>query len=267
MITNWGFTLNNVTASWSKNDKNILEKINYKFDINNAKTAALPLMGPSGQGKSTLLYLLAALKLPSEGSVTWRFPGNSKNYLFTKHTAEKKLSEDIVQLRRDHFGFAFQASTLSLHLTVRENIAYPLLLQKEQWDKALKIAEATFDEVLLPSEKVDKKRLLDSFPSQLSGGQQQRAALAQAIVHNPYVLFADEPTGQLDICTRKQVMGVLKQWVAKGQGKRCLIWVTHHHISDLNMMKMNDLLFVKDKACTPRDRQWLKENWINECEE
>ncbi len=81
----------------------------------------------------------------------------------------------------------------------------------------------------------------------LSGGQQQRSALAQAIIHDLSVLFADEPTGKFDLGTRKQVMGVLKRWLVQGEGKRCLIWVTHHHMSDLDLMGVNDFLFIEEK--------------------
>jgi len=260
-MTSWGFTLKDVTASWSEDGKNILETINFQFQIRDSNTAALPLMGPSGQGKSTLLYMLAALKLPSVGTVTWQFPNDPKPYLFSTQVDEKRHRKDIVQLRRDHFGFAFQASTLSPHLTILENIAYPLLLQGVEWDRALQDAELRLTEVLLPSEQEDKNTLMSHFPSQLSGGQRQRAALAQAIIHNPCVLFADEPTGQLDLGTRKQVMGVLKQWLERGEGKRCLIWVTHHHIGDLDLMGVNDFLFIEEKKCVLRDRVWL-ENWI-----
>ncbi len=260
-MTGWGFTLKNVTANWAANGKNILETLNFQFQVRDCKIAALPLMGPSGQGKSTLLYILAALKLPSAGTVTWQFPDEPKTYLFGSQTAEKSYMEDIVKLRRDHFGFAFQASTLSPHLTIIENIAYPLFMQGVEWEKALQLAEARFTEVLLPSEQEDKSTLLYHFPSQLSGGQRQRAALAQAIIHDPCVLFADEPTGQLDLGTRKQVMVVLKRWLERGEGKRCLIWVTHHHIDDLNLMGVNDFLFIEEKKCIPRNRAWL-EDWV-----
>jgi putative ABC transport system ATP-binding protein len=258
-MTNWGFKLTNITANWSVQGNNILEAVNLDFQIQDASTAALPLMGPSGQGKSTLLYLLAALKLPTTGTISWRFPDDSKIYVWGEqaHTAI-----DTVKLRREHFGFAFQASTLSAYLTVNENIAYPLLLQGKTWHEALEIAEQIFNDVLLPYEQTERKALLKRFPSELSGGQRQRAALAQAIVHNPQVLFADEPTGQLDLHTRKQVMGVLKTWLQAGAGQRCLIWVTHHHLNDLELMDINQLLFVQEKTCVYRDKQWLAE-WIN----
>jgi putative ABC transport system ATP-binding protein len=263
-MTHWGFTLENVTASWSEDgNNNILEGLDFAFQIFDAKTAALPLMGPSGQGKSTLLYLLAALKLPAEGTVTWRFPNDSKTYIFRQEVAQQHHIEDVVQLRRNHFGFAFQNSTLSPYLTVRENIAYPLVLQGKPWNDALQIAANRFEEVLLPTEKDNKNSLLARFPDQLSGGQLQRAALAQAIIHDPDVLFADEPTGQLDLRTRKQVMGVLKQWLDRGDGQRCLIWVTHHHIGDLKMMGVDNLLFIENKGGISRNSAWL-ENWVDE---
>ena len=145
-------------------------------------------------------------------------------------------------------------------MRIIENIADPLL-PEHPWKQALAIAAETFNKVLLEEEQADKETLLYRFPSQLSGGQRQRAALAQAIIHNPTVLFADEPTGQLDRHTRKQVMQVLKQWGTEGQGQRCLIWVTHHHLGDLDMMDINDLLFIEKTQCTPRTRQWL-EDWL-----
>lgn len=258
-MNKWGVHLQNVSSRWSNVGVNILEGINFTFSVSNVNTAMLPLIGPTGQGKSTLLCLLAALKLPTTGKITWQFPEDKEKYTFD--TAETVAVEKIVQLRRTKFGFAFQDSTLSPHLTISENIAYPLLSQGESWQNAIHRVNNLFEQVLLDSEKKDKERLLHSLPSQLSGGQRQRAALAQAIVHDPCVVFADEPTGQLDRHTRKQVMEVLKQWVIKGRGKRCLIWVTHHDVDDLEMMGTNHLLFVKDKQCTLTTRQWLLEQW------
>lgn len=259
-MNEWGFRLDNVTASWSNKGRNILENIYFDFRVRDGHTAMLPLMGPSGQGKSTLLYLLATLKLPTAGTVTWDFPDGSSHVW--SHQPMDVVN--TVQLRQRDFGFAFQDSTLSPHLTIIENIAYPLLLQGKKWQEALLTAEEKFAEVLLFSEKKDNEQmtLMHHFPAQLSGGQRQRAALAQAIVHNPRVLFADEPTGQLDLHTRKQVMDVLKRWVIEGQGQRCLIWVTHHHVDDLKLMEVDNLLFIENRRCTLQNRAWL-EDWIN----
>lgn len=259
-MTEWGFTLSNITANWSLQGGRILENVNLTFQVRDALTAALPLMGPSGQGKSTLLYLLAALKWPETGTICWKFPNDPGIYSWGE---QLETTIDTVQLRQERFGFAFQASTLSPYLTVNENIAYPLLLKNKSWPDALNLAEQVFNEVLLPYEQVERKKLLKRFPTELSGGQRQRAALAQAIVHNPYVLFADEPTGQLDLHTRKQVMAVLKKWLHNGQGQRCLIWVTHHHLNDLKSMEIDKLLFIENKTCTYRDGHWL-EQWVND---
>lgn len=252
----WGFTLEKISACWVENTP-ILTDISFHFSMNNATNAMLPLMGPSGQGKSTLLYLLAALKWPTSGQVIWQFPDGTTHQL--SKAGDGLTAKQALQLRRHLFGFAFQDSTLSPHLTIIENIAYPLLHQGKKWSEALAIAKQRFQEVLLPSETNHQQQLMQSFPSQLSGGQRQRAALAQAIIHNPTVLFADEPTGQLDRRTRTQVMGVLRKWIIAGEGQRGLIWVTHHHVDDLDLMAIDHFLFIEHQTCSLRDRQWLEE--------
>lgn len=252
----WGFSLENITTCWLEG-KNILENLNFSFAISNTENAMLPLMGPSGQGKSTLLYLLAAMKWPHGGQIVWQFPDGTTHRL--SKAGDHLTEQQAIQLRRHLFGFSFQDSTLSPHLTIIENIAYPLLNQHKTWNEALDIAEFRLQDVLLPSEKKQQKRLMQSYPSQLSGGQKQRAALAQAIVHNPTVLFADEPTGQLDRRTRRQVMGVLKDWVVSGNGQRALIWVTHHHVDDLDLMGIDQFLFIENHTCSLKTRQWLEE--------
>jgi len=257
-MSEWGFDLQNISAQWTPHGKNILEEVNLSFRVTDENMGFLPLMGPSGQGKSTLLYLLASLKRPTTGTVQWILPTGATYQL--DNPLYNSSKDDIVKLRRKTFGFAFQNSTLSPHLSILENIAYPLLPEKS-WKEALGIAETALSQVLLPDEQENKSSLLNCFPAQLSGGQRQRVALAQAMVHNPTVLFADEPTGQLDRHTRKQVMDILKHWVECGQKNRCFIWVTHHHIGDLEMMGLNDLLFVENKQCTYRDRKWL-EHWL-----
>jgi putative ABC transport system ATP-binding protein len=263
-MINWGVELNNVTANWGPPARNILENLTFKLEI--PQTALMfPLMGPSGQGKSTLLYLLAALKWPTAGTIRWTFP-NGKVFAWGARgqMIHPHSSNDAVTLRRSYFGFAFQSSTLSPYLTVLENVAYPLTLQGTEWLEALDTAELTLNEVLLPNEKAaEQQRLafLHGFHTQLSGGQRQRVALAQAMVHDPYVLFADEPTGQLDLHTRRQVMTVLRRWVEKNPGQRCLIWVTHHHLGDLDLMGIDHLIFVNNQSIIEETRADL-ERWI-----
>jgi len=249
---------NGVKAKWPSRENQTLNNIELPDDFleNNVK---LPIMGPSGQGKSTLLYLIAALKWPSEGTITWTFP-DGKTCCLGKKGPNANL--DVALLRRKYFGFAFQDNTLSAHLTVAENIAYPLVLKGETWKVAIKAVEEQLKKVLLPNEEISD--FMTSFHTKLSGGQQQRVALAQAMIHEPWVLFADEPTGQLDYHTRIQVMKVLKEWTSDKEERR-LIWVTHHHTDDLDIMGMKEtdkknLLFVENGDCKLQDRLFL-ENW------
>jgi len=251
-MTKWKCEFKEVTARWPSREKDTLKDIQLNSTFVENHTM-IPLMGPSGQGKSTLLYLMAALKWPSEGQITWTFPDN-KTCSWDK---KGPTSKEAAWLRRERFGFAFQDNTLSSHLTVLENIAYPLVLKGESWSKAYKKAEAQLPKVLLHDEEMDE--FIKSFPAELSGGQQQRVALAQAMIHDPWVLFADEPTGQLDYRTRLQVMNVLREWVKADTSKHRLIWVTHHHTDDLDMMGIDTLLFVDDRTCETQKRSQLVE--------
>lgn len=208
----------------------------------------LPLIGVSGAGKSTLLNIMAAIEWPQEGVVSWSFPDNK----MITWGEQGPSAADARMLRRKYFGFAFQDSTLISHLRVRDNLCYPLLLQGYSAKTSHNKAVAALEKVLLADEKTYKMDLFQQFPSKLSGGQRQRVALVQAMIHNPYVLFADEPTGSLDRTTRKQVMQVLYDWVddPKHQGERLLLWVTHHE-NDPRDADVQWLLQLKSGACKP----------------
>lgn len=148
--------------------------------------------GPSGCGKSTLLQLCGAMDVPTSGRLT----------LAGEEVA--RLSDGaLTRLRRDKIGFVFQFFNLLPTLTVLENIALPLLLarvaEKEAFAKARVIAE-----------KVGLSHRLTHFPAQVSGGEAQRAALARAVVHEPVLLVADEPTGSLDSANGSNVLSLLK---------------------------------------------------------
>ena len=148
--------------------------------------------GPSGCGKSTLLQLCGAMDVPTSGRLT----------LAGEEVA--RLSDGaLTRLRRDKIGFVFQFFNLLPTLTVLENIALPLLLarvaEKEAFAKARVVAE-----------KVGLSHRLTHFPAQVSGGEAQRAALARAVVHEPVLLVADEPTGSLDSANGNNVLSLLK---------------------------------------------------------
>ncbi len=255
-MTGWGLRLDAISADWDGTNK-ILDGIDLVLDP--SRNPMVPIMGPSGAGKSTQLYIMAALKWPDAGKVTWRFPGGSKRS-WDKDGLEPPQA---AQLHREGFGFAFQSSTLSEHLTVSENLGYPLRLRGVARGQANQRAEEMLGKVLLERERRKIGSFLRRFPAQLSGGQKQRVALAQAMIHDPYVLFADEPAGNLDLRSRKQVMAALKTWIHEDEGRRMLIWVTHHE-DDPQLMGVTERLYVDEQRVLLESRsegeQWLPSN-------
>ena len=163
------------------------------------------IMGPSGSGKSTLLHCLAGLDRVSSGQV---FIGDVE----ISSSSEKQLT----LVRRDRIGFVFQSFNLIPTLDGRENITLPMSLAGRKPD------QAWFDQIVSTLRLGDR---LSHRPSELSGGQQQRVAVARALVHRPAVLFADEPTGNLDSHASEEVLGLLRQ--AVDEFDQTVIMVTH----------------------------------------
>ncbi len=151
------------------------------------------IMGPSGSGKSTLMHLLAGLDRPTSGSV--RVGGEEISSM-----ADRALT----RLRRKHIGFVFQSFNLLPTLTAEENILLPLSIAGRKPDEADL-------EALIARVGLDERR--DHRPSQLSGGQQQRVAIARALISRPTVLFADEPTGNLDSASGGEILDLLREAV------------------------------------------------------
>lgn len=164
------------------------------------------ILGESGSGKSTLLNVMGGLDVLTTGEILLE----GKTYTNFKDTEMSKL-------RRQKFGFIFQSYNLLPLLTIYENIIAPLLLDRKQIQR--KDVEAL-------SENLGIKEQLDKFPNQLSGGQQQRASIVRALINHPKVIFADEPTGNLDKDTGEQVMTCLIDAVKK-EGAT-LVMVTHN---------------------------------------
>jgi putative ABC transport system ATP-binding protein len=163
------------------------------------------VMGPSGSGKSTLMHLLAGLDRPTSGTV---------------HVGGEDISamadRQLTKLRRRHIGFVFQSFNLLPTLTAEENVCLPLAIAR------VKPAAADVDALL---ERVGLSERRDHRPSELSGGQQQRVAIARALIAKPTVLFADEPTGNLDSAAGAAVLELLRDAVAlDGQ---TTVMVTH----------------------------------------
>ncbi len=197
------------------------------FEIPRGEFCAI--VGTSGSGKSTLLNMLAGLEKPTKGKI--RIAGRQI----------EGFSEDrLVAFRREHVGFIFQAFHLLGTMNALENVALPLSFRGVPVRKRLEVADRMLDLVKLSGHK---KHL----PSQMSGGQQQRVGVARALAVDPEIIFADEPTGNLDSHTSREVMELMRQVVC--EQKKTLVMVTHDnglasyadrvfHISDGKIVKI-----------------------------
>src|SRR5262245_15414388 len=186
---------------------------------------ATAVMGPSGSGKSTLMHILAGLDKPTSGTVD------------IGGTEITSLGDnDLTKLRREHIGFVFQFFNLLPMLDARENIVLPLTIAGEKPDPDW-FAQLVQD--------VGLQDRLSHRPSELSGGQQQRVAIARALVSKPTVLFADEPTGNLDSSTSGEILELLRRSVEEyGQ---TIVMVTHDSRA---AAVANRVLFLADGAIT-----------------
>ena len=165
------------------------------------------IVGTSGSGKSTLLNMLAGLEKPTRGEVI----------VAGKHIEQMKENE-LVKFRGENVGFIFQSFHLMGTMNALENVALPLTFRGEPRKERIKKADRMLDLVSLEKHK---KHL----PNQLSGGQQQRVAIARALVNRPEIIFADEPTGNLDSKTSDEVIALLKM-TAKKYGQT-IVMITH----------------------------------------
>lgn len=199
------------------------------FQIHKGEFCAI--VGASGSGKSTLLNMLAGLEKPTKGEI-----------IIAGEHMEKKSENELVAFRRKHIGFIFQSFNLLPTMNAVENVALPLTFQGMEKEKRLKLAEQAIR--LVGLQKYCRHK-----PTQMSGGQQQRVGVARALVVNPEIIFADEPTGNLDSHTSEDVMNLMKKVVR--EQKQTLIMVTHDnhlaeyadrifHIKDGKIIKIED---------------------------
>ena len=165
------------------------------------------IVGTSGSGKSTLLNMLAGLEKPTKGEV-----------VISGQHIEKMNEEELVRFRRENVGFIFQSFHLIGTMNAVENVALPLSFRGVPKHVRLKKAEKMLELVNLKKQK-------DHMPNQMSGGQQQRVGVARALVVDPQIIFADEPTGNLDSHTSEEVMRLMQDVVRKQ--KKTLVMVTH----------------------------------------
>jgi putative ABC transport system ATP-binding protein len=208
-----------ITRRYGEGDTAVDALRGCSIDVRRGELTAV--MGPSGSGKSTLMHILAGLDRPTSGEVA------------IAGTEISKLNDtELTKLRREHIGFIFQFFNLLPMLTAEENIVLPLELAGRKLDKTW------INEVIGKIGLADRRH---HRPSELSGGQQQRVAITRALISQPTVIFADEPTGNLDSATSAEILDLLRDSVSTyGQ---TMVMVTH----DANAAAIADrVLFLAD---------------------
>ena len=196
--------ISNLNKSFENLKKiNVLKKVSYKF----RKGKIYSIIGPSGSGKSTLLNLLSLIDRPSSGSVM--IDDNNINF-------SDSQSNDL--LRAKKIGIIYQQDNLLSDFTALENIYMASLAAGNNKELSLSMAKSLLRKVGLTSR-------LNHFPSQLSGGEKQRISIARALINNPQIILADEPTGSLDLNTAKGIFDLLKNQI---NSDRLIIFATHN---------------------------------------
>ena len=204
-------------SSFDKKDIIILKNINFKIN----KGELVSLTGPSGSGKSTLLHIIALLDQPTSGEVFF------KNKNFSKSSDVEK---DFV--RKKQISIIYQQNNLLTDFTALENVAIPLINNGYKWSEAKKKSYRILSYV-----KLSKR--INHFPSELSGGEQQRVAVARALITEPELILADEPTGSLDRKTANEIFSLFLNLKTK---KRAIIYATHNReLSNRADYKLNIL--------------------------
>ena len=208
--------VNNIKKYYGKKDNIVKAVDGISLEVENGKFTAI--IGTSGSGKSTLLHCLAGLDKPTSGEVIL---GNKNIYSLN--------DDELSRIRRQEFGFIFQSFNLIPVLNVYDNIILPIQLDGKKEDK---------EYIMNIIKKVGLEDQLKKFPNELSGGQQQRVAIARALSNKPAVIFADEPTGNLDSKTTEEVISLLRSTVS--ELNQTLLMITH----DENIAKEADRIIT-----------------------
>ncbi len=181
-----------------------LTKVLYDIDLIIKSGDFVAIMGPSGSGKSTLMHILSFLDTPTRGT-----------YLFKGEDVSTLSADELAAMRNKRVGFVFQAFHLLPKTTVYENVELPLLYGKEPYTK---------EHIIKTIESVGLGHRVNYSVTNLSGGEKQRVAIARAIVNDPDIIFADEPTGNLDSKSGNQILAMLQELNDSG---RTIVMVTH----------------------------------------
>ena len=206
------------TTRLSTQSTEALKNVNFAVD----KGEYVAIMGESGSGKTTLLNILATFDKATSGSV-----------LLNNLDLSKLKDKELADFRRDNLGFVFQDFNLLDNFSIKDNILLPLVLANKKY----KVMEERLDKVTKPL-GIDK--LINKYPYEISGGQRQRVAVARAIITNPSLILADEPTGALDSKSTDQLLNVFDKLNEIGQ---TIIMVTH---SVKTAARAKRVLFIKD---------------------
>ena len=213
--------LKNVRKVYRMGNEKVIALDNISFEIEEKEICCL--LGTSGSGKSTLLNLMAGLEKPTKGEV------KIKNY-----NLESLNEKQLAKLRQKYIGFVFQSYNLLEHFTALENVTLPLIFKGVPKSVREKKAKSLLKAVGL-GDRMNHK------PSQMSGGQQQRVSIARAFISNPEIVYADEPTGNLDTRTSAEIMDLITGMAE--EYKQTLIIVTH----DLEIAGYaNRIIYIKD---------------------
>jgi putative ABC transport system ATP-binding protein len=216
--------LNNVFKSYKMGENQVSAVCNANLKIKGGDFIAI--MGPSGSGKSTLMNLVGLLDIPNSGSI------------FIENQDISKLDESsLAKIRGKKVGFVFQDFNLIQTLTAKENIMLPMLFQNVSLEERNKKADELLESFGL-TDRANHK------PGELSGGQQQRIAIARSLANDPDVILADEPTGNLDQKTGKEIMEFLKNLNKKG---KTIIMVTHDPVIAKHAKKIIHIIDGKVK--------------------
>ncbi|OBP14520.1 macrolide ABC transporter ATP-binding protein [Rheinheimera sp. SA_1] len=203
----------------------------HDINLTIAENEFVAIMGTSGSGKSTLMNLLGCLDRPSEGS-----------YQLNGKLISEMNDEELSAIRNQHIGFIFQSFHLLPRLTAAENVALPLRYTEIPTELGLARARALLEQVGLGHRMQHK-------PHEMSGGQRQRVAIARALVNKPKVIFADEPTGNLDSKTSDEIMQILTDLHQQGN---TIVMVTHEDeiaAYAKRVIRMRDGKIIEDKSC------------------
>ncbi len=221
--------IKNVTKSFTMGDHQL--DVLKGIDLTIERGDFVAIMGPSGSGKSTLMNILGLLDVPTLGS-----------YKLNGLEVARHSEDELAIIRRSEIGFIFQQFNLLPRLEAWQNVSLPLLYSEGQFD--FKKASLRLDQVNLSDRKHHKT-------NEVSGGQQQRIAIARALINNPQILFADEPTGNLDSKSEEEILGILKDLNSKGI---TIIIVTHEEEigrKAKRLIRMRDGVIQSDERFTP----------------